>query len=122
VMFTILLVSANSMAMSARERTREVGVLKTLGFTPRIVLGLIVGEACLISAAGGVIGYLISAGMIDGMRHSPYGSMLPPIEVFAPSVALTCVLSAAAIGGLSSLAPALSAARVSIVSALRSDD
>ena len=45
VMFTILLVSANTMAMSVRERVREVGVLKTLGFTPGAILGMILGEA-----------------------------------------------------------------------------
>ena len=45
VMFTILLVSANTMAMSVRERVREVGVLKTLGFTPGSILGMILGEA-----------------------------------------------------------------------------
>ena len=56
VMFTILLVSANTMAMSVRERRREVGVLKTLGFTPGAVLGIILGEACAISLAGGLLG------------------------------------------------------------------
>ena len=53
VMFTILLVSANTMAMSVRERVREVGVLKTLGFTPGTILGMILGEACAISLVGG---------------------------------------------------------------------
>ena len=47
VTFTILLVSANTMAMSVRERVREVGVLKTLGFAPGAILRLILGEACL---------------------------------------------------------------------------
>jgi putative ABC transport system permease protein len=122
VTFTILLVSANSMAMSARERTWEVGVMKTLGFTPRIILGLIVGEACLISVAGGALGYLIAGGLITGIRRSPYGGMLPAIDAFAPSVALTCILAAAAIGAISSLAPALAASRTSIVNALRSSD
>lgn len=45
VVFTILLVTGNTMAMAVRERSREVGVLKTLGFTPTIILGLLVGEA-----------------------------------------------------------------------------
>ena len=61
VVFAILLVSANTMAMSIRERTREVAVLKTLGFTRQTVLGLFVGEAVVLGAdrrnrgfAGGV--------------------------------------------------------------------
>ncbi len=45
VMFTILLVSANTMAMSVRERLREVGVLKTLGFTPGAILRIDSGRS-----------------------------------------------------------------------------
>jgi putative ABC transport system permease protein len=122
VTFTILLVSANTMAMSVRERVREVGVLKTLGFTPGIILTLILGEAAAISLMGGAAGYLISTFLTEGIRHSPYGGMLPPIESFAPSVALACMLTACLIGVASSLVPALGASRISIVNALRSED
>jgi len=122
VVFTILLVSANTMAMSVRERMREVGVLKTLGYTPAIILSLILGEACLISVAGGALGYLISVALTTGIAKSPYGGMLPPIPPFQISVALACVLTAGAIGLVSSLVPALGASRTSIVDALRSTD
>jgi putative ABC transport system permease protein len=122
VMFTILLVSANTMAMSVRERTREVGVLKTLGFTPGAILGLILGEACAISVAGGVIGYLISSFLMVAVSKSPFGGFLPQVQFFEPAVATTCVLIAATIGVLSSLVPAMSASRTSIVEALRSTD
>jgi len=122
VMFTILLVSANTMAMSVRERVREVGVLKTLGFTPGTILWLILGEACAISVAGGMIGYLISTGLMKGVANSPFGGFLPSLNVFDAGVALVCVGAAAGIGLLSSLVPALSASRVSIVEALRSTD
>ena len=57
VTFTILLVSANTMAMSVRERTREVGILKTLGYSPGSILFMILAEAGLIAAIGGVIAY-----------------------------------------------------------------
>jgi putative ABC transport system permease protein len=122
VMFTILLVSANTMAMSVRERTREVGVLKTLGFTPNTILGLVLGEACALSIAGGLIGYLISSFLLAGISKSPFGGFLPPFQFFEPAVALTCVMIAAGIGLLSSLVPALGASRGSIVEALRSTD
>jgi cell division protein FtsX len=56
VVFATLLVSANTMAMSIRERTREVAVLKTLGFTKRGVLGLFVSEAVALSLGGGILG------------------------------------------------------------------
>ncbi len=122
VMFTILLVSANTMAMSVRERVREVGVLKTLGFTPGTILQLILGEACAISVAGGLIGYLISVLLMKGVADSPFGGFLPSFHLFDVPVALTCIGAAAAIGLVSSLVPALGASRISIIDALRSTD
>jgi putative ABC transport system permease protein len=122
VMFTILLVSANTMAMSVRERVREVGVLKTLGFTPGTILGMILGEACAISLVGGTIGFLLSTILTTVVGKSPAGSLLPPIQPFQPAVAAACLLTAVGIGFLSSLVPAMGASRVPIVQALRSTD
>ncbi len=122
VMFTILLVSANTMAMSVRERRREVGVLKTLGFTKGAVLGIILGEACAISLAGGLLGYAISVFLMTGIAKSPFGGFLPSFHVFEPPVAAACLAIAATIGVLSSLIPALGASRASVVDALRSTD
>ena len=122
VMFTILLVSANTMAMSVRERVREVGVLKTLGFTDGNVLGMIMGEAIAISVLGGAIGFVLSTVLVGGVAHSPAGGFLPPIQPFEPSVAGTCILTACIIGFVSSLVPALGASRTPIVDALRSTD
>ncbi|MGD0869873.1 MAG: FtsX-like permease family protein [Bryobacteraceae bacterium] len=122
VLFTILLVSANTMAMSVRERAREVGILKTLGFTPASILMMILGEACAISMAGGILGYLISTLLMQGVAKSPFGGFLPAIRIFEPPVALVCVLAAGIIGVMSSLVPALSASRTTIVEALRSTD
>jgi len=121
-MFTILLVSANTMAMSVRERVREVGVLKTLGFTDGNVLGMILGEAISISLLGGTLGFLLSTVLVGGVKHSPAGLFLPPIVPFQPSVAGSCILTACIIGFVSSLVPALGAARTPIVEALRSTD
>ena len=86
VMFTILLVSANTMAMSVRERVREVGVLKTLGFTDGNVLGMIIGEAIAISLLGGALGFLLSTVLVGGVKRSPAGLFLPPLSPFQPSV------------------------------------
>ena len=122
VMFTILLVSGNTMAMSVRERVREVGVLKTLGFTGGNVLSIILGEACAISVAGGAIGFLLSTVLIKGVLNSPAGIFLPPINRFDPSVASVCILAALSIGMISSFIPAWNASRTNIVEALRSTD
>jgi len=122
VMFTILLVSANTMAMSVRERVREIGVLKTLGFTRGAVLWLVLGEACAISVAGGLIGYLISAVMMMGVARSPFGGFLPTMSFIELPVALVSIGLAAAIGLVSSLIPAAGASRLSIVEALRTTD
>jgi putative ABC transport system permease protein len=122
VTFTILLVSANTMAMSVRERAREVGVLKTLGFTPGSILGIILGEACSISMAGGMIGFVISVLLVQAMAKSPFGGFLPPISPFDPSNALACILTAAVVGMASAFVPAFGASRRPIVEALRSTD
>ena len=122
VMFTILLVSANTMAMSVRERVREVGVLKTLGFTSAAVLGMILGEASLISFAGGTIGFLLSTLLTGAISKSPFASFLPPFPAFDVPAGVACVATAIAIGAVSSFVPAWGAARTSIVNALRSTD
>jgi len=122
VMFTVLLVSANTMAMSVRERVREVGVLKTLGFTQGNILGIILGEACAISLAGGAIGFALSILLTGGVRSSPAGAFLPKVNAVEPVVAAACIGTAVAIGLISSLVPAWGAARTNIVEALRSTD
>src|SRR5213076_3295289 len=59
VTFTILLVSANTVAMAVRERTREMAILRTLGYTPAEILQLVLGESIVISLLGGMCGLAI---------------------------------------------------------------
>jgi len=122
VMFTILLVSANTMAMSVRERVREVGILKTLGFKQGTILSLILGEAVAISVAGGAIGYLISTLLMKGVQRSPMGGFLPALRAVDPVIGAVCILLAALIGLVSSLVPAVGASRATIVESLRTTD
>ena len=117
VTFAILLVAANTMAMSVRERIREVGVLKTLGFTTGMVLAVIVGEAVLIALSGGLIGCLLSAGAIHWVAKTPVFFVQ---GMRMPAAALAINLGVALLIGLaSSLAPAWNAARLPITEALR---
>ena len=118
--FTILLVSGNTMAMSIRERTREVAVLKTLGFTPRTILGLFMGEGIAVAAMGGVLGTLVAALALFFGTHAPQGANLFVIALHewrftAPTAWGVAILA----GLLSSGIPAYGAARTGIVEGLR---
>jgi putative ABC transport system permease protein len=122
VTFTILLVSANMLSMSVRERTREIGVLKTLGFSPREILGMVAGEASLLAAAGGVAGCVLAGALcaaIGGaMKHAPgFASIIRGLSLTPLTAALTLAI-AVFIGLASSVLPGLKAARTSIVDAL----
>jgi len=121
VTFTILLVSANTISMSVRERVREVGILKTLGFTPGNILGIILGEAGFISLVGGAIGCLLAVVLCGAVRQSPGGAFIQALRTLTltPSVALLCLGVALLIGVVSSLFPAWSAAKTSILDSLR---
>jgi putative ABC transport system permease protein len=120
VTFTILLVSANTMAMSVRERTREVGILKTLGYSPGSILFMVLGEAGMISMIGGAIGVGMAAGLTGLLRSAPSFIQQMKTLTITPDVALLCVGLAIAIGVLSSLIPAWNAARMPILESLRS--
>jgi putative ABC transport system permease protein len=120
VTFTILLVSANTISMSVRERVREVGILKTLGFTPGAILGIVVAEASLISLVGGAIGCLLAAGMCLVVSHGPGGDFMPALRNLAvtPPVGAICLCVALLIGLVSSFIPAWNASRTSIIESL----
>jgi putative ABC transport system permease protein len=121
VTFTILLVSGNTISMSVRERIREVGILKTLGFTPSAILGIVLGESAVISIIGGAIGCLLAAGMCFMIAHSPGSMFMPALKTLGitPLVGAISVIVALAIGILSSFVPAWSASRTSILEALK---
>lgn len=76
VFFTILLVVGNTMGQAVRERTAELGVLKAVGFTNRLVLGLVLVESCLIAIVGGFLGLGLAYALIT-VGGSPMPTMLP---------------------------------------------
>jgi putative ABC transport system permease protein len=118
VVFAILLVSANTMAMTIRERTREVAVLKTLGFTRGTIMSLYVGEAVTISVLGGLLGATAAALLLKAIANSPNGTFFTGFEVHAPTF-LTALLVAAGVGLISALLPSYNAAQRNIVDGLR---
>jgi len=116
VTFTILLVSANSIAMAVRERTREMAILRTLGYSPVNILQLVLGEAVLISLVGGVIGLGLGWLLAKGMQAGGGAFGFTGIKWQAAAVVLAM---AALIGCLAALAPALIASRKSVVESMR---
>jgi len=118
VVFATLLVSANTMAMSIRERTREVAVLKTLGFTRRGILGLFVSEAVALALAGGLIGFGLGWMMVYGSTHSKQFISFFPMKV-TPGMWVLAMLTAGLVGLLSAALPSYHASKVNIVDGLR---
>ncbi len=119
VVFATLLVSANTMAMSIRERTREVAVLKTLGFTRQSILRLYIGEAVLVALTGGALGCLLAAGLVIALANAPgMGFFFLGMRVTLPTFLLAIFVSAM-VGLLSAIVPAYHAAKLDIVEGLR---
>ena len=119
VVFTIMLVSANTMAMSVRSRTREVAVLKTLGFTRQRVLSIFVSESVALAVAGGVLGVLIAIPVIAFLTHSFIGLGIPLDMKVRGTTAGLSLLAALILGLVSGYLPAYNASRMNIVEGLR---
>jgi len=119
VFFTMLLVTANTMAQSVRERTNEIGVLKTLGFTNGGVLGLVLAEAVLITVIGGALG--LAGAWWLGVQFEPvFRQYLPGFRVPADAIVLGAVFMVG-LGLVAGAVPAAQAMRLRIVEALRRD-
>jgi len=117
VLFTTLLVCANTMAMSIRERTREVAVLRTLGFTRGSILRLLLSESIAISLIGGLIGVTLATGAIVFMARPGIG--MPVSMHMTVATALVVMLAAFLVGLVSGLIPSYRASNLGIVDALR---
>jgi putative ABC transport system permease protein len=117
VMFTLFfLVVANTMAQSVRERTSELAVLKTLGFSNGKIVGLVLAETLMIALVGGGLGLgltwvLMSSGSFNN-------AFLPVFALKGSDVAIGAILCAA-LGLLAGVLPAVAAMRMRIVDALR---
>jgi putative ABC transport system permease protein len=117
VFFTMLLVTANTMAQSVRERTNEIGVLKTLGFSSGTVLKLVIGEALFLTILGGLIGFGLAYVAVGGLQ--PFMKKYFPIFEIADSTIITALVLMVILGVITGLWPAMSAMRLKITDALR---
>lgn len=116
VVFTILLVSANTMVMAARERIPETGVLKTLGFSDRALFVLFLGEALALALLAGLVG-CAGARLVQAPLSEALGSVLQDFQV-PWGVMARGMLLALATGLVSGIAPARAAARLTVADAL----
>ena len=116
VFFTLVLLTGNTMMQAVRERTSELAVLKTIGFSSTSVLGLVLAESVLLLLLGGVIG-LSLVSLLAPILTSQSGGMITHASVGAGSWAMGIGL-AVAIGIVIGLLPALRAMRLNIVDAL----
>ena len=118
VVITTLFVAANTMAMSVRERTTEIAVMRTLGFPASTVFLLVVGEGLVVSVIGGALGALLARLVINGEFLGLAGGFIPAFGVTNWNVVVGLGLSVL-IGLLAALIPATMASRLKIVDALR---
>lgn len=119
VVLTMLLVSANTMMMSARERTREMGILKSIGFTDTHVFRLLVGEAMLITGLGGVVGVSLAMFVTVVLGWNPKPDFFP-VFIVPPESLLTAALITLLTGFCSGIVPAINGMRLKATEALRS--
>jgi putative ABC transport system permease protein len=113
----ILLVLANTMMMTARERRREYAYMKTLGFRPFHLLGLIVGESLFIAVVGGVLGVLLMVGLANVIAVA-MANFFPIFSVPSSAYIYAAIISLL-VGGVAALLPTLRAVRMKIVDGLR---
>jgi putative ABC transport system permease protein len=122
IMLISMMILGNTIAMSVRERTREYGVLRALGFTPGHVRTFIMGEALAIGFLSGAIGLLVSYPLVQfvlsPVLEENMGAWFPYFRVNAFTACLAVVLSVV-LAAIASLIPAQQAARLSIIDALR---
>ena len=118
VVVTTLFVAGNTMAMSVRERTTEIAVMRTLGFPAATIFLLVIGEGLVVAGIGGAIGALLSRVLVNAEYLGLAGGFIPAFGVSNMNVVVGIGLSAF-IGVVAALIPASMASRLKIVDALR---
>lgn len=119
VVFSLSLVAGNTMAMSMRERTTEIAVLKAIGFSRGRVLWMILGEACAIALCGGVLGIALGCFCLQ-MMHGVSSQFIPlPLQEILGWWLVMLFGVAAAIGLVSGVVPAVQASQRSVIDGLR---
>ncbi|MGH9441961.1 MAG: ABC transporter permease [Thermoanaerobaculia bacterium] len=122
VLFVVVLIVANTVAMSARERVTEIAVMRALGFLRRQVLAIVLLEAVVLALLGGILGVLVSVPLVrtivEGLKHSPAAPFTYNFRVTGSTLLLAFIASVS-IGILSGIFPAIRSSRIKVVDGLR---
>jgi len=113
--FVILVIVGNSMILSIRERTSEIGVMKTLGFTSGRIFRMVLAESLLLAIIGGVLGILASGAMVALVNQAP---IQLPVLVLGGSVWSQALMFMIGLGLITGIVPATNALRLNIITAL----
>ena len=119
VLFAILFAVLNTMLLTARERTHDLGVMKALGFSDGVAFWLLLGESLLVCSIGGGLGVALA-----WVTQGPLGSVLKqliPTYVIGQQTVLEGLALAVALGFLAGIIPAWQASRLDVVEALRAE-
>ena len=123
ITLSVMLVAvANTVSMGTRDRTQELGVLRSLGFRRGHIVFLVLGESLLLTLAGGALGLVAALGLINLPVHSIGLRGVNMVIAVSPPVALAAVGLAVLVGLLGGLVPAVAASRLNIVHSLRNVD
>lgn len=122
ILFIMMLVLGNTIAMGVRERTGEYGAMRAIGFLPKHIAGFVVIEATVLSALGGVVGLVLSVPVVEkglgGWLEQNMGGMFPFFRI-PPTMAIAALFLSLALGFFASVLPAWNASRIRVTEALR---
>jgi putative ABC transport system permease protein len=122
IVFTMLLVTASTMAMAIRERLREISVLKALGFTGVMIFSLILAESCGLALAGGLVGCFGAKLLAETLDVYKLSAGFLPMFPITAEILTVGMLVALGLGIVSSLLPAYASIRTSVVTGLKELD
>lgn len=120
ILFVMTCMVSNTMALNVRERVRQYGVMRAIGFSPATLVALVLAEGAIVGLLGGLIGLGISHLLFDGLLTQVIQDVLqfPPVKVPA-RVALTAILSGAGLSMVSAGLPAYRLSQLELLDALR---
>lgn len=113
--FIILVIVGNSMVLAIRERTSEIGVLKTLGFKSRRIFFMVLAESLLLAVSGGMLGLLATNLAVTAFNQAP---IQLPVLIVTPGIFFEATLIMVGLGLITGILPAINALRLNIITAL----